>query len=128
MLATGRVDATTDFSRMGGCDALISCVPTPLGRHLEPDLTFVRQTAEDIGRSARPGQLVVLESSTYPGTTREVMLPLFEKRGVKLGSDFFLAYSPEREDTGRHWPSATACWSRRTIRHTTGSSSRSARR
>lgn len=101
MLATGRFDATTDFGRMGECDVLISCVPTPLGRHLEPDLTFVRQTAEDIAKSLRPGQLVVLESSTYPGTTREVMLPLFENRGLKLGTDFFLAYSPEREDPGR---------------------------
>ena len=101
MSASPRFDATADFSRMAEADVLISCVPTPLGQHLEPDLCFVEQTADDIARTLRPGQLVVLESSTYPGTTREVMLPRFEKRGLKCGKDFFLAYSPEREDPGR---------------------------
>jgi UDP-N-acetyl-D-glucosamine dehydrogenase len=101
MLATGRFDATTDMGRMGECDVLISCVPTPLGRHLEPDLSFVEQTARDIAKTLRKGQLAVLESSTYPGTTREVMLPLLEATGLKLGQDFYLAYSPEREDPGR---------------------------
>jgi UDP-N-acetyl-D-glucosamine dehydrogenase len=100
-LATKRLDATSDFSRMGEADVLISCVPTPLGVHLEPDLSFVEQTADDIAKTLRPGQLIVLESSTYPGTTREVMLPRFTARGLKLGSDFYLAYSPEREDPGR---------------------------
>jgi UDP-N-acetyl-D-glucosamine dehydrogenase len=101
MLAGGRFDATADFSRLAECDAIISCVPTPLGKHLEPDLSYVEQTADDIAETLRPGQLVVLESTTYPRTTREIMLPRFEAKGLKLGTDFFLAYSPEREDPGR---------------------------
>ena len=98
-----RFDATADFARMGEADVLISCVPTPLGRHLEPDLSYVERTADDIAKTLRPGQLVVLESTTYPRTTREVMLPRFEARGLKCGSDegCYLAYSPEREDPGR---------------------------
>lgn len=99
--ASKRFDATTEIARMKDCDVLISCVPTPLGKHLEPDLSYVEGTAVDIAKTLRPDQLIVLESSTYPGTTREVMLPLFEEKGYKLGSDFFLAYSPEREDPGR---------------------------
>src|SRR5688572_23735295 len=101
MKRTGRFDATADFGRLGECDAVISCVPTPLGRHLEPDLSYVERTADDIAKTLRPGQLVVLESTTYPGTTREIMLPRFEARGMKCGTDFYLAYSPEREDPGR---------------------------
>jgi UDP-N-acetyl-D-glucosamine dehydrogenase len=96
-----RFDATSDLSRLGEPDAVISCVPTPLGTHLEPDMSFVEGSAIDIAKTLRPGQLVVLESSTYPGTTREVMLPKFEAKGLKLGKDFFVAYSPEREDPGR---------------------------
>ncbi len=95
-----RFDATTDFGRLGECDAVLSCVPTPLGRHLEPDLSYVEGSAEDIAASIRPGQLVVLESSTYPRTTREVMLPKFEAKGMTLGDDVFVAYSPERENPG----------------------------
>src|SRR3954454_22027663 len=101
LLEKGRFDATDDFYRLAEADAIISCVPTPLGRHLEPDLSFVERTADDIARTLRPEQLVVLESTTYPRTTREVMLPRFEKRGLKCGTDFYLAYSPEREDPGR---------------------------
>jgi UDP-N-acetyl-D-glucosamine dehydrogenase len=101
MLAGGRFDATCDMGRLGECDVCISCVPTPLGKHLEPDLSYVAQTATDIARTLRPGQLVVLESSTYPGTTRDVMLPPLLARGLRLGEDFYLAYSPEREDPGR---------------------------
>jgi UDP-N-acetyl-D-glucosamine dehydrogenase len=101
MRKAGRFDATADFSRLGEADAVISCVPTPLGRHLEPDLSYVERTADDIARTLRPQQLVVLESTTYPRTTREVMLPRFEARGLKCGVDFYLAYSPEREDPGR---------------------------
>ncbi len=101
MLSSGRFDATSDASRMGECDVLISCVPTPLGPHLEPDLSYVKNTTDDIARTLRAGQLVILESSTYPGTTREVILPRLEARGLKCGQDFFLAYSPEREDPGR---------------------------
>ena len=101
MVGSGRFDATTDVLRMGECDALISCVPTPLGVHLEPDLAFVEQTAVDIAKTIRRQQLIVLESSTYPRTTREVMMPHFEAKGLKCGVDYYLAYSPEREDPGR---------------------------
>ena len=96
----GRVRATTDFERLSECDAIIVCVPTPLGRHREPDLKYIRITAETIARSLRRGQLVVLESTTYPGTTREELLPRFEEGGLRCGEDFFLAFSPEREDPG----------------------------
>ncbi len=101
MKSAGRFDATTDVMRMGECDVMISCVPTPLGTHLEPDLSYVENSANDIAKTLRKGQLVVLESSTYPRTTREIMLPRFEAKGLKCGVDFFLAYSPEREDPGR---------------------------
>src|SRR5688572_25331284 len=101
MHQAGRFDATDDFSRLGEPDAVISCVPTPLGKHLEPDLSYVERTADDIAKTLRPQQLVVLESTTYPRTTREIMLPRFEARGMKCGTDFYLAYSPEREDPGR---------------------------
>ena len=101
MTSSPKFDATVDVARMGECDVLISCVPTPLGPHLEPDLTFVEQTAIDIAKTLRPGQLIVLESSTYPGTTREVMLPKFVAKGFTCGKDVFVAYSPEREDPGR---------------------------
>ena len=97
----GRFDATDDFARLSEPDAVISCVPTPLGLHQEPDLSFVERNADDIARTLRPGQLIVLESSTYPGTTRQVLLPRLEAGGLKCGKDFYLAYSPEREDPGR---------------------------
>ena len=100
-VGSDRFEATTDFGRLGEPDAVISCVPTPLGKHLEPDLSYVEQTTEDIARTLRKGQLVALESTTYPRTTREVMLPRLEASGLKCGEDFFLAYSPEREDPGR---------------------------
>ena len=95
-----RFEATDDVNRMAECDAILSCVPTPLGNHLEPDLSYVAGSAADIAQTVRPGQLVVLESSTYPRTTREIMLPAFEEKGMKLGEDLFVAYSPEREDPG----------------------------
>jgi len=101
-LLTGpKFEATTDLKRLGECDAIISCVPTPLGKHLEPDLSYVAKSADDIAATLRPGQLVVLESTTYPRTTREVLLPRLQAKGLKLGVDFFLAFSPEREDPGR---------------------------
>jgi UDP-N-acetyl-D-glucosamine dehydrogenase len=96
----GRISATTEFGRLSECDALVICVPTPLGRHREPDLSFVRRTADAIAAHLRRGHLVVLESTTYPGTTREELLPRFEARGLRCGVDFFLAFSPEREDPG----------------------------
>jgi UDP-N-acetyl-D-glucosamine dehydrogenase len=95
-----RVEATTNFDRLGECDAVIICVPTPLGAHREPDLKYIRMTGETIMERLRPGQLVVLESTTYPGTTREELLTRFEKTGLTCGKDFFLAFSPEREDPG----------------------------
>jgi UDP-N-acetyl-D-glucosamine dehydrogenase len=98
--AQGRFDATTDFSRLGEMDAILVCVPTPLTRQREPDLSYVAETTRQIARTLRPGQLIVLESTTYPGTVAEVMKPILEKGGLISGRDFFLAYSPEREDPG----------------------------
>jgi UDP-N-acetyl-D-glucosamine dehydrogenase len=94
-------DATADMGRLGEPDVIISCVPTPLGHHREPDLSFIEKCSDDIAKVLRKGQLVILESSTYPRTTRDVMLPRLEKSGLKCGTEFFCAYSPEREDPGR---------------------------
>ncbi|WP_336486853.1 nucleotide sugar dehydrogenase [Methylobacterium nigriterrae] len=99
-LATGRFRASRDMDGLGEPDALLICVPTPLTRQREPDLSFVRRTAADIARCLRPGQLVVLESTTWPGTTREVLAPILAAAGRTLGQDLFLAFSPEREDPG----------------------------
>lgn len=98
----GTFDATGDFSRLAEMDAILICVPTPLTRQREPDLRFVEQTTRRIAETLRRGQLVVLESTTYPGTVGEVMKPILEARGLRSGTDFFLAYSPEREDPGNH--------------------------
>ncbi len=98
--ARGRIEATFDFDRLSGCDAVLVCVPTPLGRHREPDLSYIRTTGDEIARRLRSGQLVVLESTTYPGTTREELLPRFLASGLECGKGFFLAFSPEREDPG----------------------------
>jgi UDP-N-acetyl-D-glucosamine dehydrogenase len=100
MRAAGRFEATSDMGRLGEADVIIVCVPTPLDAHLEPDLSFIEKASDDIAAQLRPGQLIVLESSTYPGTTREVMQPRFDRRGLRLGHDYFLAFSPEREDPG----------------------------
>jgi UDP-N-acetyl-D-glucosamine dehydrogenase len=103
-----RVAATTDFDRLKECDAIVICVPTPLGAHREPDLKYVRMTAEVIAQNLRPGQLIVLESTTYPGTTREELLTRFEKKDLVCGKDYFLAFSPEREDPGnQHFDTKT---------------------
>jgi UDP-N-acetyl-D-glucosamine dehydrogenase len=99
-METGLLSATSDMSRLSEPDAILICVPTPLSSHLEPDISFIVSTAESIAQCLRPGQLVVLESTTYPGTTDEVLRPLLEKGGLKSGRDFFLAFSPEREDPG----------------------------
>jgi UDP-N-acetyl-D-glucosamine dehydrogenase len=98
--ARGRIVATSDFDRLSECDAVLVCVPTPLGRHREPDLSYIRATADEVARRLRSGQLVVLESTTYPGTTREELLPRFLASGLECGRGFFLAFSPEREDPG----------------------------
>jgi UDP-N-acetyl-D-glucosamine dehydrogenase len=101
MKSAGRFDITADFSRLAEPDAIIICVPTPLGSHLEPDLSYVEKTSQAIAKTLRAGQLVVLESTTYPRTTREIVLPLLEAGGLRCGKDFYLAFSPEREDPGR---------------------------
>ena len=91
---------TADMARLSENDAILICVPTPLSDSRDPDLTYVEATARQIGQALRPGQLVVLESTTYPGTTRDVLLPILAESGFDMGRDFFLAYSPEREDPG----------------------------
>ena len=92
--------ATDDFSRLGEVDAILICVPTPLTDAREPDLTYVIRSTEAIARKLRPGQLVVLESTTYPTTTRDIVLPILQTSGLEVGQDYFLAFSPEREDPG----------------------------
>jgi len=99
-LAVRRFEATDDFSRLKEMDAILICVPTPLDAHRNPDLSFVLGTTETIAAYLRKGQLVILESTTYPGTTDEEMLPILERKGLKGGKDFFLAFSPERENPG----------------------------
>ncbi len=100
LLDSGRFQATDDFSRLAEPDAVLVCVPTPLTESREPDLSYVEQTIDRIATTLRPGQLVVLESTTYPGTTRDVVLPRLAASGLRLNQDFFLAFSPEREDPG----------------------------
>jgi UDP-N-acetyl-D-glucosamine dehydrogenase len=107
LVRSGRFRASTDFALAREVDAILICVPTPLSRHREPDLSFVIGTAEAIAPHLREGHLVVLESTTYPGTTREVLRPILERGGLKSGHDFYLAYSPEREDPGNRDFSAT---------------------
>jgi UDP-N-acetyl-D-glucosamine dehydrogenase len=101
MLATGRFEATSDLTRLCEPDAILVCVPTPLGPHHEPDLSFIESSCRAIAAVLRRGQLVVLESTTYPGTTRGLVVPILEESGRVLGRDFLVAYSPEREDPGR---------------------------
>ena len=96
----GRFAATTDFAELQQMDVVLVCVPTPLTVQREPDMTFVTRTAEQIGEHLKPGQLVIFESTTYPGTTTDLIRPILERGGLKSGADFFLAYSPEREDPG----------------------------
>ena len=98
--ASGKLEATLDMSRLAECDVISICVPTPLGKTKDPDMSFVVTATESVAESLRPGQLVVLESTTYPGTTREVLLPTCEKRELQVGEDFFLCFSPERVDPG----------------------------
>ncbi|MGE0454121.1 MAG: nucleotide sugar dehydrogenase [Vicinamibacteria bacterium] len=96
----GRLSASTDFSLLKGCDAVIICVPTPLSKTKDPDLQMVVDASRSIAAALRPGQLVVLESTTYPGTTEELILPMLAEGGLQVGEDFFLAFSPERVDPG----------------------------
>ena len=99
-VATGLVDATADFSRATEADSLILCVPTPLDDHFSPDLSYVISTVESLIPHIRPGQVMSLESTTYPGTTEEELRPRIEARGFEIGKDYYLVYSPEREDPG----------------------------
>jgi len=96
----GRLEATTDMSRLGECDVVSICVPTPLSKTRDPDVSFVLSAARAAAATLRPGQVVSLESTTYPGTTREVLLPILEATGLKVGRDFWLCSSPARLDTG----------------------------
>lgn len=97
---TGNLYATTDFSVLSQADAILIAVPTPLGQSRQPDLSFVINSCRETAKYLKPGQLVILESTTYPGTTREEMVPVLEESGLKAGTDFHIAFSPEREDPG----------------------------
>src|SRR3954471_24660688 len=100
----GRLQATTDYAEVSELDALTICVPTPLSKTRSPDLSYIVSAAESVSANLRPGQLVVLQSTTYPGTTEEIVLPILERSGGEVGSDFFLGYAPERVDPGnRDW-------------------------
>ncbi|HDM78312.1 MAG TPA: nucleotide sugar dehydrogenase [Deltaproteobacteria bacterium] len=95
-----RLDVTISFDRLAEADCIVICVPTPLTDKMDPDLRFLVSTSETIAKVIRPGQLVVLESTTYPGTTEELVLPILSRNNIEVGKDFFLAFSPEREDPG----------------------------
>jgi UDP-N-acetyl-D-glucosamine dehydrogenase len=100
LITAGRYEATTDASVLEHSDVVIICVPTPLRKSKDPDISYVVAAAEEVARRFRPGQLVILESTTYPGTTEELLRPMFEARGARVGVDLFLAFSPERIDPG----------------------------
>jgi UDP-N-acetyl-D-glucosamine dehydrogenase len=100
MVERGLISATLDMSRLSECDAISICVPTPLSKTRDPDMSYVVGAAENVGRALRRGQLVILESTTYPGTTRDLVLPILERAGLVVGEDFFLCFSPERVDPG----------------------------
>jgi UDP-N-acetyl-D-glucosamine dehydrogenase len=96
----GRLQATTDYAAAADLDAVTICVPTPLSKTRAPDLTYIVSAAESLASNLRPGQLIVLQSTSHPGTTEEIVLPIFERDGAKVGKDFFLGYAPERVDPG----------------------------
>ncbi|MBA2334752.1 MAG: nucleotide sugar dehydrogenase [Blastocatellia bacterium] len=96
----GKLSATTDFSQLAECDVIVICVPTPLRKTKDPDMSYIIAAGEEIQKHMRRDQLIILESTTYPGTTDEVLLPMFEEKGFKLDEDFLLAFSPERVDPG----------------------------
>lgn len=100
MMANGKLTATSDAAALKHADIIVMCVPTPLTKHREPDMQYVEQTTATIAQHLRKGQLISLESTTYPGTTAELMKPMLEAGGLKAGEDFYIAYSPEREDPG----------------------------
>jgi UDP-N-acetyl-D-glucosamine dehydrogenase len=108
LVGMGRFQATCDAAAFADVDAIIICVPTPLTEAREPDLSYITHTGEAISKFLRRGQLVVLESTTYPGTTEDLLRPILEKSGLRAGRDFFLAFSPEREDPGNpHYSTRT---------------------
>ncbi len=100
LVSAGKLKAATDFGALAAVDAICICVPTPLRKSLDPDISYIVQAAEEVSRILKPGMLIVLESTTYPGTTEEVLLPKLEESGLKAGKDFHLAFSPERVDPG----------------------------
>jgi len=100
LVKEGKIQATTDFERIMECDTVAVCVPTPLDKFKQPDLSYVINSTKDIAKRLHKDMLIVLESTTYPGTTEEVMLPILEESGLKAGKDFYLAFSPERVDPG----------------------------
>lgn len=100
LVAEGKINASTDMELLKQADVIVICVPTPLTKNRDPDISYIRQAAEAIANNLRPGQLITLESTTYPGTTKEVLLPILSKSGLRVGVDFFLAHSPERVDPG----------------------------
>jgi UDP-N-acetyl-D-glucosamine dehydrogenase len=100
MISSGQLSATVDYSRIKECDAMTICVPTPLDEHQQPDISYVESSAKEIAKHLRKDTLVVLESTTYPGTTEEVLMPILEAGGMQCGKDFYLAFSPERVDPG----------------------------
>jgi len=100
VVESGKLNASTDFNSLGRCDCIVICVPTPLTANKEPDISYIRHVASEIAKHLRPGQLVSLESTTYPGTTEDVLLPLLSRSGLKVGEEYFLSFSPERVDPG----------------------------
>lgn len=101
LVQSHHLSATLDLDALLTADAVIICVPTPLGKTKDPDVSFIVNAVEEIARRLHPQQLIVLESTTYPGTTEEIVLPILEQTGLKVGVDFYLAFSPERIDPGR---------------------------
>jgi UDP-N-acetyl-D-glucosamine dehydrogenase len=121
LVRAGRLSATGDFGALADCDAVVICVPTPLSKTKDPDLSMVVDAARAIAARLRPAQLVVLESTTYPGTTEELILPILAERGLAVGDSFFLAFSPERGTRGtrastRGTPRRSSAGSRRPAR------------
>src|SRR5437016_1659425 len=100
LVASGKLRATTDFAAVEQLDTINICVPTPLRKTKDPDMSFIVSSSQEIARNFHPGMLVILESTTYPGTTDELVLPMLEKDGLRVGEDFFLCFSPERVDPG----------------------------
>ena len=100
LVKAGRIAATTDFAAVAALDTINICVPTPLRKTKDPDMSYIVSSCQEVTKHFHPGMLVILESTTYPGTTNELMLPMFEQPGLKAGEDFFMCFSPERVDPG----------------------------